>query len=66
MIQREDVESYEKTEQYISETESIKPLSNLRSIIASRLGASWMERPQVTLTTEADASLFVEARITNE
>ena len=45
------------------ESESIKPLSNLRLIIASRLGTSWNERPQVTLTTEADASLFVEARI---
>lgn len=63
MIQREDVERYEKTEQYVSEAESIEPLSNLRSIIASRLGASWIERPQVTLTTEADASLFVDARL---
>ena len=42
--------------------EGIKPLSELRSIISSRLGQSWMERPQVTLTTEADATLFVEAR----
>ena len=63
MIQREDVERHEKADQTVSESESIKPLSNLRSIIASRLGASWNERPQVTLTTEADASLFVEARI---
>lgn len=63
MIQREDVERHEQAEQIEPETELIKPLSNLRSIIASRLGASWIERPQVTLTTEADASLFVEARI---
>jgi pyruvate dehydrogenase E2 component (dihydrolipoamide acetyltransferase) len=62
IIQREDVERHEKAEQTDLVAESIKPLSNLRSIIASRLGASWIERPQVTLTTEADATLFVEAR----
>ena len=62
MIQREDVENHGKVDHLVQESGSIKPLSNLRSIIASRLGTSWMERPQVTLTTEADASLFVEAR----
>ena len=40
----------------------VKPLSELRTIISNRLGQSWLERPQVTLTTEADATLFMEAR----
>jgi len=39
-----------------------QPLSGLRAVIAERLGRSWMERPQVTLTTEADASNLVAAR----
>lgn len=37
-------------------------LSGLRGIIASRLSASWMERPQVTLTTDADATCLVTLR----
>jgi pyruvate dehydrogenase E2 component (dihydrolipoamide acetyltransferase) len=37
-------------------------LTGLRSIIASRLSASWLERPQVTLTTEADATFLVALR----
>jgi pyruvate dehydrogenase E2 component (dihydrolipoamide acetyltransferase) len=37
-------------------------LPGLRGIIASRLSASWVERPQVTLTTEADASNLVILR----
>ena len=40
----------------------VKPLGELRTIISNRLGQSWLERPQVTLTTEADATLFMEAR----
>jgi pyruvate dehydrogenase E2 component (dihydrolipoamide acetyltransferase) len=43
----------------------VNPLANLtglRGIIASRLSASWMERPQVTLTTEADATSLVAWR----
>ncbi len=38
------------------------PLSGLRGIIAERLSQSWRERPQVTLTTEADATNLVAAR----
>ncbi len=37
-------------------------LSGLRGVIASRLSASWLERPQVTLTTEADATCLVAMR----
>ena len=38
------------------------PLSGLRGIIAERLSAGWRERPQVTLTTQADATNLVSAR----
>jgi pyruvate dehydrogenase E2 component (dihydrolipoamide acetyltransferase) len=38
------------------------PLSGLRGLIAERLSQSWRERPQVTLTTEADATNLVAAR----
>ena len=40
----------------------ILPLEGLRAMIADRLGRSWVERPQVTLTTDADASHLVAAR----
>ena len=38
------------------------PLSGLRAVIAERLRASWQERPQVTLTSEVDATNLVSAR----
>jgi pyruvate dehydrogenase E2 component (dihydrolipoamide acetyltransferase) len=38
------------------------PLSGLRGVIAERLAAGWHERPQVTLTTEIDATNLVSAR----
>jgi pyruvate dehydrogenase E2 component (dihydrolipoamide acetyltransferase) len=38
------------------------PLTGLRAIIAERLTTGWQERPQVTLTTEADATNLVSAR----
>jgi len=38
------------------------PLNGLRKIIAERLTQSWNERPQVTLTTDADATNLVAAR----
>ncbi|MBI4928053.1 MAG: 2-oxo acid dehydrogenase subunit E2 [Anaerolineae bacterium] len=37
-------------------------LTGLRGIIANRLSSSWVERPQVTLTTEADATHLVALR----
>ena len=40
----------------------VHPLTGLRAIIAERLSAGWRERPQVTLTTEADATNLVSAR----
>lgn len=38
------------------------PLSGLRGIIADRLATGWRERPQVTVTTEVDATNLVSAR----
>jgi len=38
------------------------PLVGLRRVIAQRLSDSWRERPQVTLTTEVDATNLVSAR----
>jgi pyruvate dehydrogenase E2 component (dihydrolipoamide acetyltransferase) len=37
-------------------------LTGLRKVIATRLSRSWNERPQVTLTSEADASALVTLR----
>lgn len=37
-------------------------LTGLRGIIADRLSQGWRERPQVTLTTDADATNLVAAR----
>lgn len=52
-------ETAERSSELSSE---LRSLSGLRRIIAERLSQSWRERPQVTLTTEADASLLVMAR----
>lgn len=38
------------------------PLNGLRAVIAERLSASWREKPQVTLVTDADASRLVKVR----
>lgn len=62
MVNRSDVEREVQSVQDSTPAVNQKPLSELRSVIASRLSQSWMERPQVTLTTEADATLFVTAR----
>jgi pyruvate dehydrogenase E2 component (dihydrolipoamide acetyltransferase) len=62
MVNRSDVERCLQSTSSTSPVVNQKPLSELRSIISSRLSQSWMERPQVTLTTEADATLFVTAR----
>lgn len=42
---------------------TVQPLSGLRAVIAERLSASWQERPQVTLFTEADAVELKQARL---
>jgi pyruvate dehydrogenase E2 component (dihydrolipoamide acetyltransferase) len=38
------------------------PLDGLRGLIAERLSASWVERPQVTLHSEVDATELVDLR----
>ncbi len=62
MVRQDDVARMVTSPTQISSDITAMPLSELRSIIASRLGHSWQERPQVTLTTEADATLFLRAR----
>ncbi len=42
--------------------EKPRPLTGLRGVIAERLSESWRERPQVTLTTEVEATNLVSAR----
>jgi pyruvate dehydrogenase E2 component (dihydrolipoamide acetyltransferase) len=56
-IMREDVERAMHKKQPVA-----LPLNGLRKIIAERLTQSWNERPQVTLTTDADATNLVAAR----
>lgn len=43
---------------------SLQGLTGLRGIIAERLSTGWRERPQVTLTTDADAAALVAVRET--
>ncbi len=62
MVNRSDVEGILQSTLTSPPVANQTPLTELRSIISSRLSQSWMERPQVTLTTEADATLFVTAR----
>ncbi|PKO15468.1 MAG: branched-chain alpha-keto acid dehydrogenase subunit E2 [Chloroflexi bacterium HGW-Chloroflexi-10] len=62
MVRREDVNRMSAAEPTEQSDGIAKPLSELRSIISNRLSQSWVERPQVTLVTEADATLFVQAR----
>ena len=45
-----------------SPKEQTLPLTGLRAVIAERLTRGWQERPQVTLTTEADVTDLVSAR----
>jgi pyruvate dehydrogenase E2 component (dihydrolipoamide acetyltransferase) len=64
MVSKEDVEKIlsKSLQPSIEDETTLAPLSGLRKVIAERLGKSWNERPQVNLTTEVDASLFVKAR----
>jgi pyruvate dehydrogenase E2 component (dihydrolipoamide acetyltransferase) len=64
MVMRRDIERVltEPAPAAQSATPQPLPLSGLRGIIAERLSAGWRERPQVTITTEADATNLVSAR----
>lgn len=59
-VMRRDVERVSSVRQ--PEAAGIHVLGGLRGVIARRLSESWLERPQVTLTTEADASSLVALR----
>lgn len=64
MITRQDIERAETSVKASVSLPSgdLRPLSGLRAIIADRLSTGWRERPQVTLTTDADATFLVAAR----
>lgn len=62
IVNREDVEHAMQPLSTAQAETAAQPLSDLRAIISSRLSQSWTERPQVTLNTDADATMFVLAR----
>lgn len=66
IITRQDVEKMALSSQppvvQVSSSRDIRGLSGLRAVIADRLSTGWRERPQVTLTTDADATFFAAAR----
>jgi pyruvate dehydrogenase E2 component (dihydrolipoamide acetyltransferase) len=61
-VMRRDVEKAVSSPARPAATPELGALPGLRGIIARRLSASWAERPQVTLTTEADATSLVALR----
>ncbi|NPV77780.1 MAG: 2-oxo acid dehydrogenase subunit E2 [Anaerolineae bacterium] len=64
MVTRQDIERVgtSATVSASMSSSTVRPLSGLRAIIADRLSAGWRERPQVTLTTDADATFLVATR----
>lgn len=58
-VTRADVERIAPCE---GASRKIEALTGLRRVIAERLSEGWRERPQVTLTTEADATNLVMLR----
>jgi pyruvate dehydrogenase E2 component (dihydrolipoamide acetyltransferase) len=61
-VMRRDVEKAVSAPARPAASSELDALPGLRGIIARRLSASWAERPQVTLTTEADATSLVALR----
>ncbi len=61
-VMRRDVEKAVSGPARPTTAPELGALPGLRGIIARRLSASWAERPQVTLTTEADATSLVALR----
>jgi pyruvate dehydrogenase E2 component (dihydrolipoamide acetyltransferase) len=59
-VMRRDVEAAVPAP--VAAASDLEALTGLRKVIATRLSRSWNERPQVTLTTEADASALVTLR----
>ena len=61
-VMRRDIEKSAAITTRPETSSDLAAISGLRGIIANRLSASWNERPQVTLTTDADASALVTLR----
>jgi pyruvate dehydrogenase E2 component (dihydrolipoamide acetyltransferase) len=61
-VMRRDIEKSAPISGHAEANSGLTALSGLRSVIAKRLSSSWMERPQVTLTTDADATSLVAFR----
>ena len=61
-VMRRDIEASAALPGRMETTAGLSALSGLRAIIAKRLSSSWMERPQVTLTTDAEATALVAFR----
>jgi pyruvate dehydrogenase E2 component (dihydrolipoamide acetyltransferase) len=57
-----DIENFKDRSGQSRSAQGVAGLTGLRNVIANRLSASWVERPQVTLTTDADASALVRLR----
>jgi len=63
LVMRRDVDRLlEQHPRTIVPDASLQTLGGLRAIIAHRLSQGWQERPQVTLTTDADATEFSNLR----
>jgi pyruvate dehydrogenase E2 component (dihydrolipoamide acetyltransferase) len=64
MVTRQDVERVAVTAlpPVSAPAQGLQSLTGLRGIIAERLSTGWHERPQVTLTTDADATFLAAAR----
>ncbi|MEI8130978.1 MAG: dihydrolipoamide acetyltransferase family protein [Leptolinea sp.] len=61
-VMRRDIETSTALSSQTESDSGLAALTGLRSVIAKRLSSSWIERPQVTLTTDADATALVAFR----
>jgi pyruvate dehydrogenase E2 component (dihydrolipoamide acetyltransferase) len=63
LVMRRDIDRMlEQKIQSSPDDAQLQSLGGLRAIIAARLTQGWRERPQVTLTTDADATEFANLR----
>jgi pyruvate dehydrogenase E2 component (dihydrolipoamide acetyltransferase) len=61
-VMRRDVEKMAREATTVAPQPGLAALPGLRGVIAKRLSESWRERPQATLTTDADATALVALR----
>jgi pyruvate dehydrogenase E2 component (dihydrolipoamide acetyltransferase) len=61
-VMRSDLEKAGTSSPRPASSPDLSSLTGLRALIANRLSASWVERPQVTLITEVDATALVALR----